>query len=565
MKWYINKYKIFVFFICFTFFNLSIFSQESINPIVKIPFQIEFLCWSEDDSTFAFCEKDSIFLRDSESLELLYSFPFPNIMGLSFFYEVSENDSLSLMAINERGILNYWTISNQDEVSKNGTNKKVFVEKINTSVSSNICNIAFTNDSNYIAIAKKDNSIDLFFKLKYTKQLIPKKLVGHKNNIFYMTFSPNSKYLASLDDEKKLKIWSTNSSDLLRELNINTKLKATATFSSDSNYIIYCSDKDEISKVNILGEDSLSIKTRNNVRKIYTNLENEIVVLTDKNNLDFYDFDGIYKGYIPSFNLSKITAVAFSHNHEFVLVGHEDGSVYKIEIKKSMLDPDELPPKIRMIRSDEVVVKGDSHSDTILSSGNGGDGGTGELSVDGGEGGSGVKDIFTKRNHGLDLRIGVSILPDPYSVSADLVLGYINNVVLYPFYFGGNVKAGIGFPRKSFPYEYSIQEKIIPEPVIVSSCLNVPFGIKFLPFNNDIELYAEISVGGGIHFLWNMKMDDLFFIGKIYPAFVGSISIGAGWKGLSLRLNGDYDSFMGFMFSANIGYILKLPLAGGIK
>ena len=38
-----------------------------------------------------------------------------------------------------------------------------------------------------------------------------------------------------------------------------------------------------------------------------------------------------------------------------------------------------------------------------------------------------------------------------------------------------------------------------------------------------------------------------------------------GWKGITLRLHGDYDTRLGFLFSANIGYTVQLPYKKKVK
>mgnify|MGYP003553236574 FL=1 len=130
-----------------------------------------------------------------------------------------------------------------------------------------------------------------------------------------------------------------------------------------------------------------------------------------------------------------------------------------------------------------------------------------------------------------------------------------------------DARFSFGFPKKDFPFSYTVNGKETLNPFLVSAGMIVPVGLKIAPFANDIELLTELSVGCMTHCLWNAQSSANSVMGKFYPAFVASIAVGAGYKGISLKLNGDYDTQVGFAFSVDLGFVINFSKTktGGTK
>lgn len=84
-----------------------------------------------------------------------------------------------------------------------------------------------------------------------------------------------------------------------------------------------------------------------------------VAVLTEENRLEIFRLeDGVYLGYIPSFNETAITSFDFNSDNSRLLAGHEDGSVYMLDVETVMLPP-RSAPILRLIAPGEVVEKGE--------------------------------------------------------------------------------------------------------------------------------------------------------------------------------------------------------------
>lgn len=70
--------------------------------------------------------------------------------------------------------------------------------------SQGINSISFSSDSKYIASGNKDNTIKIF-EVKNGECL--HTLQGHSNSVNSVSFDPNGKYIVSGSDDKTVKIW----------------------------------------------------------------------------------------------------------------------------------------------------------------------------------------------------------------------------------------------------------------------------------------------------------------------------------------------------------------------
>ena len=60
---------------------------------------------------------------------------------------------------------------------------------------------------------------------------------GHTEEVRSVSFSPDGKYVVSGSDDKSVKIWSTESGEVVRTLNGHTNNVYSVSFSPDGKYV----------------------------------------------------------------------------------------------------------------------------------------------------------------------------------------------------------------------------------------------------------------------------------------------------------------------------------------
>ena len=543
---------IIVIFLC----NLNVFAQEqsdSRDDLVAITETI----WDDDDKLFAISDKKSVSIFNSETLEILDSFSYYNVLALSFLKE--KEDNLLIMSVTDDKSLNIADVNKELGEEKTFEPLTIpFLEERNMELA------VFSKDGNYSAVLYEDNSVNLYYRLRYTQQLINRKLDGHKKEIYDLTFSPDGKLLATVSADKKIKIWSTVKSSFEAEISFYAKNYAKMDFTLDSTNVICATGKNKVSIKDFSNNEISSFNTKGIVVDIFSRPENKVAILTANNNLEFYDLTtGEYLGMLQSCNSGQVTSVAFSNDSKFILLGYSDGSAYKINIQEKMILKDQEIPKVRIVEKNEIIIKGylyQENFDTahVVT--------THEYKYSPTSGQASI-DILAEKTQGLKISAGYSFLPHPYASGTRINLGYVNSDWIYPFYVGMDARFSFGFPKKDFPFSYTVNGKETLNPFLVSAGMIVPIGLKIAPFANDIELLTELSVGCMTHCLWNAQSSANSVMGKFYPAFVASIAVGAGYKGISLKLNGDYDTQVGFAFSVDLGFVINFSKSktGGTK
>ena len=64
---------------------------------------------------------------------------------------------------------------------------------------------------------------------------------------------------------------------------------------------------------------------------------------TNKNQIEFYDLSTQeFIGFIPAYNSTFLTTFAFNSDNTSILIGHQDGSIYRFEIDTVFLEPNEI-------------------------------------------------------------------------------------------------------------------------------------------------------------------------------------------------------------------------------
>lgn len=425
--------------------------------------------------------------------------------------------------------------------------------------------LAFSRDGSYIAEHFADTGeVGMHFRLRYTSELLTRRVDSVPVPVYSMAFSGDRELLATAGDDGVVRVWSSFSGRLVGEVAQHVQNHVPVHYVGDGYSLLVSAGERELAVVDPSGLELGRVEAGSAVAgSLPYGGGARVLVLTEENRLEAHGLDGSgYHGYVPSYNVTAITGYAVSPDGRLLLMGHEDGSVYLVELEDALVPPRRRPVQ-RAIGGDEVVERGSQFTERIPAA---------EyadtedayhspfeaLEVE-------ARGLFPEPRHGVEAMVGVSVLPSPHVLDLDVTAGYLNAVWLHPFYVGAQLRLSVGWPQAEFPYNYRLYGEPLAPPLMMSVELDFPVGIVVTPFgaNRDVELYAEVGLGLSLHQLWNRRFGKTAIGGLLHPAFVASMAVGAGWRGLSLKVHGDYDTQLGFLLSVNVGYIFRLPYRGG--
>lgn len=476
-----------------------------IAQVVKTPFPINKLSWSHNNEAFSFSEGNNIFLRDSKTYELLNTI---NIKNISNFTFSREGEKQVLLAISKDGFFFVYNLELKDGKLTLTSQQPYF--SINMSNRRNISQVAFSENSDYIALAMEDNSINLFFKLRISKQAFSKKLSGHWSSIYNLGFSKDSKYLVSTSSDGTAMVWDCgNSNQKLILRNIYTENQVPALFLNNSN-IICCDSESSFAVYNLNGEKQLSINTLNKIRMIKPMLTGRYVsILTDENEIQIYDIsNNKWIGYIPKCSASMVTDYQFNKDCTYILIGTQDGCIYKYVLAEVLLHPNEKPKKI---------IKETSELNKIQT----------------------ARPVIEGRNS-LVLSAGTSYLQSPFLFSLNLDAQFRYRKKLEPFFLGIGLEGQLGFSKDSEIQNYRLNGEKFNNLNIITGTLYVPMGIQFFPGNRNF--YFIFVCKGGVRITeLALLSKSRYIIGDYETTYYVSGGTGFGYRFFETTVNLEYD------------------------
>lgn len=531
-------------------------SKEIDIPVIKIPSSVLALDWNADSSVFAYSEANSVTIRDADDFSKIKTFSVydENVQQLKFVANkeksfeqlVTVSDSSELKIYRLPGIINTITRKFEDNDE---------------------CRISFSKNGNYIAAVTSENDIHVYLQLYISNSLTgltlksPASQVAEEQNeggdksaeenveIVSLAFDSLSKNIAALRSDASVVIWNMSSVEPVTVIaGAYTKIPCME-FTEDSEKIIFASAEDTIEIKNFLGETVNKISCEDKINSFRLAEDKKtLIVLTKKNQFRYYALDSAeYLGYIPSWNKTAITSYAFSFDSKKLLVGHEDGSIYILNVKDVFYKPGKKPNLYRVYVAQENVSAGTRY----LPSGEGAESSGGTALSSSAE----MVQAFRTRNaHSVEVRADCSILSGIYGVQGGLCAGYTNAGVLKPFYFGGLVRAACAFPSQNFPYTYRSGGEVIANPLLTSFSAVVPFGISLFPFASDVDVFAELSAGMSV---FSLVQSAGAMFGTYFSPCAG-FRVGAAFKRISLYAGMNLDSVTAFSLRFGAGYRFRV-------
>ncbi|KAJ2659676.1 hypothetical protein IWW48_003402 [Coemansia sp. RSA 1200] len=95
--------------------------------------------------------------------------------------------------------------------------------------------VAFSPDGRYLASASCDKTCIIWRTIDYS---IVRTLVGHEGEVSYLAWSPNSKYIVSADSEKVLRLWDIETGETLQTFEGHSETVTSCRWLGDNDKFI---------------------------------------------------------------------------------------------------------------------------------------------------------------------------------------------------------------------------------------------------------------------------------------------------------------------------------------
>ena len=392
--------------------------------------------------------------------------------------------------------------------------------------------LSFSNNSDYVAAAFDDNTLQVHFRLRVTASSISQTITKHKASIYGLEFSPTGEYLASVSSDGEAYVWNSYTGNQITHFKgIYTRSKVPVIFSSDSVYIIYQDGRNTFKIADFSGNTLYSIAAGRPITGIKPLKDPDLIsIRNDKGEVMVYSISS--RRPISVASASKLiselgqtyldanfTSYDFDSAASHMYAGFKDGKLYLVEPTPYLDD-------------------------------------TAMLITDASKAGKGSGNFVHQRFSSVSIFGGTNYMTKPYLLSANLRGEYLYSGVISPFFLGGGLILGAGFPRKDFPAHYKVRGQYVASPKLLFATAYAPVGYAFSPWNNEVRILTSFRIGAKIQSLALITKDGSI-VGD--PAFSFYMSAGAGMqiKWFEFDINCEYDTIGKVSPSLYAGYAIR--------
>ena len=559
----------------------TVFAQEYLlctqSPVSSCVF-------SPDGRFFAAAWENQVAFWDADScsvIDVCTDYP-GDVISIKF-----SQDSRNLLVVCDGGIICVNSIDNFE-----------LSTLLKTDPDKNIFDADFDSDYSVLIPSGGKNLNSYFllsFLLRYTSQVIQKKLGGHNGTVFRIeTAKQSEKPVAvstSLDGQAL--VWDLSSYSLINEFHCNVENALPAVISPDGTKIFYAADEENLIVSGIDGSNPLTIQETGAVQTASFSGDGALIAFAVRDGgIKVYDtVSGNIDAEIPSLcnngeketedQISSINSIAFNPAGKNILVGCENGCLFLWNIDDnsghkqtsvaagtgSGKQSGNLPPQdgLQVADGENSAVSGRNSAvpGTGRSGGTGnGDGeqstGTGSTTAGTGAGTDATENQGQQKNnsaHHVTVSAGIgSIDTDLYRFTLHLNAGYFYSVSSR-FFFGGTLSLRDSLPAGDFPYKYETSTEYLNPPSVYSVALCACGGLEFYP-SDFIRVFVQADVGANMRFLWNTSVSSSV---AGTPRFGTVMSLFAGAEFFGVRVGGgiEYDTNFGFSGYTSAGYTFR--------
>ena len=302
----------------------TVFAQEY---LLRTQSPVSSCVFSPDGRFFAAAWKNQVAFWDTDSCSVLnVCADYPgDVISIKF-----SPDSQNLLVVCDGGILCVNSIDNFE-----------LSTLLETDFDKNILDADFDGDYS-VLIPSGGKNLNSYFLLRYTSQVIQKKLGGHNGTVFRIeTAKLAEKPVAvstSLDGQAL--VWDLSSYSLINEFHCNVENALPAVISPDGTKIFYAADEENLIVSGIDGSNPLTIQETGAVQTASFSGDGALIAFAVKDGgIKVYDtVSGNIAAEIPSLcnngeketedQIYSINSIAFNPAGKNILVGCENGCLF---------------------------------------------------------------------------------------------------------------------------------------------------------------------------------------------------------------------------------------------
>ena len=504
--------------------------KENISEFVSTESSVLLFSENNNGSLFAISSGDSVTVYDSSDNSTVCEFYDQQVSKMSFY---TEDGNEFFADLTKDGQFTVRKLSRYEDAWAYDEDEPYFSADCGDPTGKRkLTTVAFSNNSDYVAAAFDDNSVQVHFRLRVIAGSISHTITKHKAPVYGLEFSRTGEYLATVSTDGEAYIWNSYTSAQITHLKgIYTRAMVPVIFSSDSVYIVFQDGRNTFKIADFSGNTLYSIASGRPITGIKPLKDPDLIAIrNDKGEVMVYSISSrrplsvssasklmadVGETYVDANFTSYDFDTAVSHMY----AGFKNGKVYVIEPTPYLDD-------------------------------------TAMLITDASKAGKGFGNFVHQRFSSVTISAGTNYMTKPYLMSANLRGEYLYSGKISPFFVGGGLTLGAGFPRKDFPANYKINGEYVDSPKLLFTDIYVPAGYAFLPWNNEVRIITSFKAG--------VKIQSIGLITKYGsaisdPACSFYMSAGAGMqiKWFQFDINCEYDAIGKVNPSLYAGYAIR--------
>lgn len=511
---------LFVLFLVSGLYAQEVEEAEDTLPLMfsAVEGSVQQISENADGSLIAVADNQSVSIYDTKTFSLVWRF-FDEGVVRSAFYSEGDSDFFIVMTKSGQFIVRRFNYLN-DQWQFDDGEPYFSADCADATGRKSLTAVSFSNNSDYVAAAFNDNTVQVHFRLRVTAASISHTITSHKAPVYGLEFSRNGAYLATVSTDGQAYIWNSYTSTRITKLDgVYARARVPVCFSEDSVYVISLDSRNSFRISDFSGNTLYSILTGRPITAIKPLRDPDLIAIrNDKNEVMVYSISA-RRPLALATATSDFTSFDFSPAADFMYAGFPDGKVSVIEPQLYLDD------SAMLVTDAKLAGKG--------------------------------RGMGAEQFQNISICGGLHYLGKPYLLSADLRGEYLYSEKISPFIIGGGLDFSLGFPRKDFPSNYKINGEVIDAPKLLMTTIYAPLGFAFSPWNTDIKILTTFKVGIKVLAL-GMFTNYGSIIDNPYCAFFMGIGAGMHIKRFEFDINCQYDNVGKVSLALYAGYLIKL-------